>query len=255
MKLFKNSPVLLGVALLLVGGSFASRAQAAASAWTSDFPAAVARAKAENKRILINFTGSDWCPWCFKLRDEVFAMPEFTKYADANLVLVVTDFPRKTSLPAALQKANEDLARKYGITGFPTVVVLDQNEKKLAQLGYQPGGPRAFIAQIPAATSGAATGPAAPMAVAGTLKATPPAPAPVLVSPAPVALPKEVTLKAILGGKNPLVIINSKTLGVGEETRIKLADREVKVRIEKIAEKSAVLSIDGERKELQLNGQ
>src|SRR5262249_3241150 len=101
-----------------------------------------------NKLILIDFTGSDWCPWCIKLKKEVFSQSEFVEYAEKNLVPVEVDFPRKKQLPAELKKANQALQQKYQIQGYPTVVVLDGSGKKLGELGYQPGGPKAFIAEL-----------------------------------------------------------------------------------------------------------
>src|ERR1017187_4807538 len=61
--------------------------------WLTDVPAALARAKAENKTVLLDFTGSDWCGWCMRLKAEVFDQPEFSTYAHANLILVELDFP------------------------------------------------------------------------------------------------------------------------------------------------------------------
>ena len=65
--------------------------------WTTDITEAVARAGREDRRILINFTGSDWCTWCRKLEGEVFAEQAFIDYADEELVLVFLDFPNSIS--------------------------------------------------------------------------------------------------------------------------------------------------------------
>src|SRR6266481_5854060 len=73
---------------------------ACAATWLTDLPSAQATAKAENKIVLINFTGSDWCGWCIRLRDEVFSQPEFDAYANDHLVLVEADFPRHKAQPA-----------------------------------------------------------------------------------------------------------------------------------------------------------
>ena len=66
----------------------------AGDGWLTDFEAAKAKAKAENKPMLLDFTGSDWCGWCVKLDKEVFSKAAFKDYADAELVLVEIDFPR-----------------------------------------------------------------------------------------------------------------------------------------------------------------
>ena len=98
--------------------------------------------------VLMDFTGSDWCGWCMKLDKEVFSTPEFQKYAQEHLVLVELDFPRKKELPPALKSQNDSLQQKYSIEGYPTIIVLDAQGKKLGELGYQPGGPAAFIAAL-----------------------------------------------------------------------------------------------------------
>src|SRR5438046_2042050 len=117
--------------------------------WLTDLPKAQAKAKAEKKLVMLDFTGSDWCGWCIKLHKEVFSTPEFGEYAKKNLVLVVVDFPTpKVPQPAELKKANQALQEKYGIEGYPTIIVLDGNGKQVGKLGYAPGGPKAFIAEL-----------------------------------------------------------------------------------------------------------
>ena len=104
-----------------------------------------ARAKAEKKLVLVNFTGSDWCGWCIKLDREVFSKDEFAAYAEKSIVPVKIDFPRRVDQPAELKKANRSLQEKYEIRSFPTIVVLDAEGKETGRLGYRPGGPKAFV--------------------------------------------------------------------------------------------------------------
>ena len=94
--------------------------------------------------LLLDFTGSDWCIWCKKLEAEVFTKPEFQKYAADHLVLMTVDFPRAKPLTAAVRKQNEELAEKYGIEGFPTVVVLNGDGKQVGELGYEAGRRQRF---------------------------------------------------------------------------------------------------------------
>jgi protein disulfide-isomerase len=122
-----------------------SRAEAA---WLTDFKKAQEEAKANNKLVLLDFTGSDWCGWCIKLNREVFSQPEFKDYAGKNLVLVEVDFPRRKPLSVETRKQNEELAGRYGIQGFPTIIVLNGEGKKVGEFGYMPGGPEAFIAEL-----------------------------------------------------------------------------------------------------------
>ena len=122
--------------------------KAAELPWMTDLPKAQAEAKAEKKLVMLDFTGSDWCGWCIRLHKEVFSTPEFAEYAKKNLVLVEVDFPRKKQQSAALKKANESLGAKYSIEGYPTIIVLNGEGKKVGQLGYMKGGPKAFIAEL-----------------------------------------------------------------------------------------------------------
>jgi protein disulfide-isomerase len=134
-------PALL-VAFLAVGSSFAK------PGWLTDFKKAQGEAKAGKKLLLVDFTGSDWCGWCIRLDREVFSKPEFQEYASKNLVLLEIDFPRTMELSAELKAQNQQLAEEFGIQGFPTVVVMDSDGKPVGVLGYTPGGPAAFIAQL-----------------------------------------------------------------------------------------------------------
>lgn len=116
--------------------------------WETDYKKAQEQAKAGNKLVLLDFTGSDWCGWCIKLNREVFSKPEFKDYATKNLVLVELDFPRAKAQAASVKKQNEELASQYGIQGFPTIIVLNGQGKKVGELGYMEGGPSAFIAEL-----------------------------------------------------------------------------------------------------------
>lgn len=152
----KNSLTLLfaACAVIAVGTialstpTVAAPAAAATEGWGSNYQKATAQAKAEKKLLLLNFTGSDWCPFCIQLGKEVFSQPEFKKYAAQNLVLLDVDFPLTHLQPAALKTQNDMLQNRYGIETFPTVVVLNPAGKKIGEIGYQPGGPKAFIAAL-----------------------------------------------------------------------------------------------------------
>ena len=109
--------------------------------WLTKYEDAKALAKKENKLILADFTGSDWCGWCIKLKDEVFSKQDFLDWAKDNVVLLELDFPRKTELPAELKEQNEKLLKEHGVQGFPSVLLLDAEGKKVGELGYEEGGP------------------------------------------------------------------------------------------------------------------
>ena len=125
---------------------------AAAAGWLDDYQKAQQEAKASNKLLLLNFTGSDWCGWCIKLDKDVLSQAEFKDYASKNLVLMEVDFPwpgrsRWQEQRAELKKQNQELAQQYDVHGFPTLIVLDGNGQKLWRFeGYLPG--EALIAQL-----------------------------------------------------------------------------------------------------------
>jgi thioredoxin-related protein len=116
--------------------------------WLTDYDAAKSKARSDNKLVLLDFTGSDWCGWCKRLQAEVFSKPQFQEYAAKNLILVELDFPRFKQQSDAVKKQNGQLASEYEIEGFPTVIVLDAGGKKVGELGYMEGGPDVFIAAL-----------------------------------------------------------------------------------------------------------
>ena len=117
--------------------------------WSTDLPAAQTEAKKDTKIVLVNFTGSDWCGWCKKLQAEVFTTKEFDTFAKGKLVLVEIDFPNQKKQSAELKKANAALQEKYKASGFPTIVALNGEGKEVwRQVGYMPGGPKAWIAKL-----------------------------------------------------------------------------------------------------------
>ena len=116
--------------------------------WTTDLGKAIETAKAENKAVLVNFTGSDWCKWCFKLSDEVFSQDDFKEYADENLILVKLDFPRSISQSSETKTYNQSLAQKYGVQGFPTIIIFNSQGKPVAKTGYRAGGAANYVSHI-----------------------------------------------------------------------------------------------------------
>ena len=131
MKIHRSLLLVAAVSSLAFSGAL--RAE---PSWETDYKKAQEQAKSDKKLLLVDFTGSDWCGWCIKLNREVFSKPEFKDYATKNLVLLEVDFPRAKAQPDAVRKQNQELAHEYQVQGFPTLVVLDSDGKKLAELGY-----------------------------------------------------------------------------------------------------------------------
>lgn len=104
--------------------------------WLTDLPKAKAQAKAEGKLVLLDFTGSDFCPPCIRLQKEVFPTKEFTAYAKKHLVLVEVDFPMRKKQPDALREANEALAREFKVEKYPALILLASDGKTLGELEF-----------------------------------------------------------------------------------------------------------------------
>jgi thiol:disulfide interchange protein len=113
-------------ATALVGSAFAEPLKG----WGDDLAKAIEKAKAENKSVLVEFTGSDWCPPCKMMRSNVFSKTEFVDAASKKFILVEIDMPRGDQEVA---KKNQPLVEKYKIEGFPTVILLDSAGKEFGR--------------------------------------------------------------------------------------------------------------------------
>jgi thioredoxin-related protein len=130
-------------------------AEGAPAGWMTDYSAALAKAKAENKPLFVKFTGSDWCGWCIRMDKEILDKRAFKTYAEANVVRVYLDFPSKKPQPEALKAQNERLQRQFGVRGFPTVVVLSPEGTEIGRMGYMRGGPQPFLDELKGIVEGA----------------------------------------------------------------------------------------------------
>lgn len=118
-------------------------------AWLTDLSKAQSLAKSEKKLVLLDFTGSDWCPPCKSLHKNVLTSAEFAKFAKDSLVLVEVDFPRAKPQADALKAANNELKKKFEIKGFPTVIVLDADGKELfKKVGYGGTPAKDYVADL-----------------------------------------------------------------------------------------------------------
>jgi len=117
--------------------------------WTSDFAAAQKQTADSKKDLLIDFTGSDWCGWCIKLKEEVFSQQAFKDGVKDKFVLVELDYPKdKSKLSEKTIQQNEELGKKYGVQGYPTILLADAAGKPYAKTGYQKGGPESYVTHL-----------------------------------------------------------------------------------------------------------
>jgi len=140
----RNILVILGLLLTLP----VTATRAAPEDYETDFAKATKTAAEKKLPILAVFEGSDWCSWCQKLDKEILSQDEFKKFAKDNVVLFVADFPNSKPVKEDVLKQNTTLAEKYGVQGFPTVLLLDSQGKVLARTGYKQGGASAYVQHI-----------------------------------------------------------------------------------------------------------
>ena len=122
--------------------------ETSALTWYTDLGKAHAESEKSNKPIFGFFTGSDWCGWCKMLQRNVFAKQAFIDWAQANVVLLELDFPKRTPQSQEQKVQNQNLQRALGVTGYPTVWIFTSGKNKetggfhltrLGKLGYPQG--------------------------------------------------------------------------------------------------------------------
>jgi len=225
--------------------------EADAAVWLTDLAAAKQQAKRENKQILLDFTGSDWCGWCKKLKAEVFDQPDFNAYADAHLVLVEVDFPRMKKLSPEQRRANDELADQFKVRGYPSLVVLNSSGVQVGETGYHPGGPKVLISQLEQMTGTSAqlekekkADPASNGSLFPWLAAN------ARAKPVPAT---EIRLKGLTGrGKRPMALINKETLAAGDTARLEVAGKFVRVQCLEVRTTSVLLKVEGEEEPREL---
>jgi thiol-disulfide isomerase/thioredoxin len=123
-------------------------ASAAPEGWTTDYDQAKSTAAEQGKDLLLDFTGSDWCGWCIRLKDEVFLQPAFKDAAPDDFVMVELDFPQDKPQSDELKQQNQRLAEKFDVGGYPTIVLADAEGRPYAMTGYREGGADAYLAHL-----------------------------------------------------------------------------------------------------------
>ena len=145
--------------------------------WTQDYVAATNAAATDGKPVFLDFTGSDWCGWCMLMEDKVFSTDAWKAWAATNLYLVTLDFPHdKSIVPEKYKARNDELSKAFGVSGYPTYIVLDAKGQRLGRLGADRNAtPAKFIRRLcgvlgidpPANANAAPADPAVQRLVAG----------------------------------------------------------------------------------------
>jgi thioredoxin-related protein len=122
----------------------------AGEGWQIDAEKAKAAASKDGKAVLMDFTGSDWCPPCKQLKAKVLDSAQFKEFAAKNLVLLELDFPNdKSKVSKETAAQNKKLSKEYKIEGYPTIIVLDKAGKELGrEVGYSGESPSEYIKKI-----------------------------------------------------------------------------------------------------------
>ena len=99
--------------------------------WTTDVEQAKQTAAADGKALFLYFTGTDWCVPCIVLDKELLTTEPFDEWADERVVPVLLDFPAPTP-DNPTPGEHKELALRYGIRGFPTIVMTDPEGRPFA---------------------------------------------------------------------------------------------------------------------------
>ena len=119
--------------------------------WKTSFSESVQLSADSGKPILAFFTGSNWCGWCKVLNSKILETPVFVEWAKENVIMLELDFPTDYEQSQEIKDQNQQLQKMYGITGFPTIIVMDANGKPILQLGYEDVSPDVYAAKIESA--------------------------------------------------------------------------------------------------------
>lgn len=122
---------------LSLGNLVTSSPSAPAIVWFDNLDQAMERAQKDQKKILLVFSGSDWCRPCIQLKEQILKQEDFEQFAKEHLILLNIDFPRKKkNQPDSRQlKHNEQVAEVYNPSGlFPQLLLLDAEGGIIKQL-------------------------------------------------------------------------------------------------------------------------
>jgi protein disulfide-isomerase len=119
----------------------------------TNFARSAELAKNTSRPLLLAFIGTDWSISSLKLDREVFDQAELVDNTKYNFLLCKLHFYQTQERAPETIRQNEELATKYNIQDFPTVIVLSPDGREIGRLWYIPGGVKAFAAAVNAITT------------------------------------------------------------------------------------------------------
>jgi len=134
--------------VLSLGVLMTSGLLAMGDGWGSDYKAAKKQAAEEGKDLLIEFTGSDWCPPCMALMKTITGVESFVEGASDDFVLLALDYPKQTPQTEEVKAHNAALLERYQVRAYPTVLLCDATGKVYAKTGFQKGTPATYLALL-----------------------------------------------------------------------------------------------------------
>ena len=144
----KFTLVLMGIiAIIFMGTADIASAQEETGiyAWETNLDEALSQAKEQDKLVFLYFAGTDWCPWCMRFDREILDTGPFRRFAKSNFIPTLIDFPRTYEIPEEQQAYNQALAHEYGVTGFPTVLIINAEGEVIHTGSFEEGGSRRYI--------------------------------------------------------------------------------------------------------------
>ena len=214
--------------------------------WYIDFPAALKKAQAEDKAILINFSGTE--ELTPRLQEQLYDAPEFVAFARPNLILMEVDLRPTDKQREEIRAAHASLAEKFGVEQTPIFYILDKTGKRLAKGGYVEDGSAknylTLIKKIPGTKWRPPIEPKPPQPKGITnITDKPDQP---LVSLVPIVEYNALRLHGISFAKQKVALINDSNLAEGESALVKVGNKRVKVECQKIFESSVLVQVENE---------
>lgn len=152
MKPFTSLMFLLLLLIAPIGGM-----KAGSINWLTNYDEATKISRSTSKPMLLLFTGTDWCSWCMKLEEEALNTADFADLVADKFVFVKLDFPLNRKQIPEIINQNKQLKKQFAITGYPTVVILDPQQRAIGTVGYRPGGGKQFGFHLLKMLEGSAT--------------------------------------------------------------------------------------------------